>query len=124
MATSTKDNLIVHAACALRPERPVYVFDPTGFSEWPDPWAGIRSPGARIPWSPSTVPARSTLPPGGSRGIQHADYFLSCNEATHSCYLRAATVSRRDIVTVRQWVTKAAGHDASRSLRERPVGPE
>jgi hypothetical protein len=46
-ATSTKDDLIVYTACALRPERPVYVFDPTGCSESPAPWPAIRPPGAR-----------------------------------------------------------------------------
>ena len=37
VATSTKDDLIVHTACALEQQRPVYVFDPTSFSEWADP---------------------------------------------------------------------------------------
>ena len=53
VATSTKDDLIIHTACALREERPVYVFDPTGFSEWPnpvgwDPVAGCEDPQVAI----------------------------------------------------------------------------
>jgi type IV secretion system protein VirD4 len=124
VATSTKDDLIVHTACALREERPVYVFDPTGFSEWPnpvgwDPVAGCEDPQVAI-YRARALNAAA----GSSQGIQHADYFQSYNEAIHRCYLHAAAVSGRDIAAVRQWVNKAEGHDAIRSLRESPVAPE
>ena len=112
VATSTKDDLIVHTACALREERPVYVFDPTGFSEWPDPvgWdpvAGCEDPQVAI-YRARALNAAA----GSSQGIQHADYFQSYNEAIHRCYLHAAAVTGRDIATVRQWVNRAESHDA------------
>ena len=124
VATSTKDDLIVHTACALRQERPVYVFDPTGFSEWPDPvgWdpvAGCEDPQVAI-YRARALNAAA----GSSQGIQHADYFQSYNEAIHRCYLHAAAVSGRDIATVRQWVNRAESHDAIRCLRESPAAPE
>ena len=124
VATSTKDDLIVHTACALREERPVYVFDPTGFSEWPDPvgWdpvAGCEDPQVAI-YRARALNAAA----GSSRGIQHADYFQSYNEAIHRCYLHAAAVSGRDIATVRQWVNRAESHDAVRCLRESPAAPD
>jgi type IV secretory pathway TraG/TraD family ATPase VirD4 len=124
VATSTKDDLIVHTACALREERPVYVFDPSGFSEWAepvgwDPVAGCEDPQVAI-YRARALNGAS----GSSQGIQHADYFQSYNEAIHRCYLHAAAISGRDIAAVRQWVNKAEGHDAIRSLRESPVAPE
>ena len=124
VATSTKDDLIVHTACALRQERPVYVFDPTGFSEWPepvgwDPVAGCEDPQVAI-YRARALNAAA----GSSQGIQHADYFQSYNEAIHRCYLHAAAVSGRDIATVRQWVNRAESHDAIRCLRESPAAPE
>jgi type IV secretion system protein VirD4 len=124
VATSTKDDLIVHTACALRQERPVYVFDPTGFSEWAepvgwDPVAGCEDPQVAI-YRARALNAAA----GSSQGIQHADYFQSYNEAIHRCYLHAAAVSGRDIATVRQWVNRAESHDAIRCLRDSPVAPE
>ena len=124
VATSTKDDLIVQTACALREERPVYVFDPTGFSEWAepvgwDPVAGCEDPQVAI-YRARALNAAA----GSSRGIQHADYFQSYNEAIHRCYLHAAAVSGRDIATVRQWVNRAESHDAIRCLRESPVASE
>jgi type IV secretion system protein VirD4 len=124
VATSTKDDLIVHTACALRQERPVYVYDPTGFSEWLDPvgWdpvAGCEDPQVAI-YRARALNAAA----GSSRGIQHADYFQSYNEAIHRCYLHAAAVAGRDIATVRQWVNRAESHHAVRHLRESPVAPE
>jgi hypothetical protein len=59
---------------------------------------------------------------GNSRGIERADPFQSYNEAIHRCYVNAAAVSGRDIVAVRQWVNKAAGHDAGR-LTKPPRSP-
>ena len=97
----------------------MYVFDPTGFSEWPDPvgWdpvAGCEDPQVAI-YRARALNAAA----GSSQGIQHADYFQSYNEAIHRCYLHAAAVSGRDIATVRQWVNRAESHDAIRcSARE------
>jgi type IV secretory pathway TraG/TraD family ATPase VirD4 len=124
VATSTKDDLIVHTACALRHERPVYVFDPTGYSEWPDPvcWdavAGCEDPHVAI-YRARALNAAA----GSSRGIQHADYFQAYNEAIHRCYLHAAAVSGRDIAAVRQWVNRAESRDAIRALRKSPSAPE
>ena len=100
----------------------MYVFDPTGFSEWPDPvgWdpvAGCEDPQVAI-YRARALNAAA----GSSQGIQHADYFQSYNEAIHRCYLHAAAVSGRDIATVRQWVNRAESHDAIRCLRESPRG--
>ena len=79
VATSTTDALIVHTACALQPRRPVYVFDPTGFTM--DPGCQRGSSGRHLPCP--CVP----MPPRAVQGIQHADYFQSYNEAIHRCYL-------------------------------------
>src|SRR5580704_15766159 len=124
VATSTKDDLIVHTACTLQQQRPVYVFDPTGFSEWADPvgWdpvAGCEDPQVAI-YRARALNAAA----GSSRGILHADYFQSHNEAIHRCYLHAAAVSGGDIATVRQWVNRAESHDAIRYLRESPAAPD
>src|ERR1022692_3245939 len=60
VATSTKDDLIVHTAFALREERPVYVFDPTGFSEWPAPVRLTLRRAARRASSTPTTSSRTT----------------------------------------------------------------
>ncbi len=123
VATSTKDDLIVHAACALQQERPVYVFDPTNFSEWADPvgWdpiAGCEDPQVAI------YRARAlTAASGSARGIEHADYFQAYNEAIHRCYLHAAAVSGRDVATVREWVNRADTLEAGEALAESPSAP-
>jgi len=123
VATSTKDDLIVHTACALKQERPVYVFDPTSFSEWPDPvgWnpvAGCEDPQVAI------YRARAlTAASGSARGIEHADYFQSYNEAIHRCYLHAAAVSGRDVATVREWVNRADALEAGQALAASPSAP-
>src|ERR1700726_1133230 len=107
VATSTKDDLIVHAACALELKRSVYVFDPTAFSEWAtpvgwDPVVGCDDPQVAI-YRAKALTAAS----GSARGIEHSDYFQSYNEAIHRCYLHAAAVSGRDVATVREWVNGA-----------------
>ena len=121
VATSTKDDLIVHTACALEKQRPVYVFDPTDFSEWADPvgWdpvAGCTDPQVAI------YRARAlTAASGSARGIQHADYFQSYNEAIHRCYLHAAAVTGRDIGVVRQWVNRADAKETVGALIASPT---
>ena len=123
VATSTKDDLIVHTACALQRDRPVYVFDPTGFSEWAnpvgwDPVAGCEDPQVAI------YRARAlTTASGSARGIQHADYFQSYNEAIHRCYLHAAAVSGRDVSVVRDWVNRADRQAAATALAASPAVP-
>jgi len=109
-----KDDLIVHTAFALRRESPVDVFDPTGFSECgPTPWAGITSPGARVP-RVAIYPARALNDASGRSGASSTPiYFQSFNKAIHHCCLHAAAVSGRDIVAVRQWATRPR---ADRSL--------
>ena len=123
VATSTKDDLIVHTACALEQDRPVYVFDPTGLSEWSDPvgWdpvAGCEQPQVAI------YRARAlTAASGSARGIQNAEYFQSYNEAIHRCYLHAAAVSGRDVSVVSSWVNRAEAKDAVEALLDSPVAP-
>ena len=123
VATSTKDDLIVHTACALEQQRPVYVFDPTSLSEWAtpvgwDPVAGCQDPQVAI------YRARAlTAASGSARGIEHADYFQSYNEAIHRCYLHAAAVSRRDVATVREWVNRADALEAGQALADSPSAP-
>ena len=124
VATSTKDDLIMHTACALEQERPVYVFDLTRFSEWPDSmrWnlvSGCEDPQVAI-YRARALNAAS----GSSRGLRHADYFQANNEAIHRCYLHAAAIARRDIGTVRTWVNLAETGEAVRALATSPLAPE
>ena len=124
VATSTKDDLIMHTAGALEHERPVYVFDPTGFSEWPDSisWdvvSGCQDPQVAI-YRARALNAAS----GSSRGLRHADYFQANNEAIHRCYLHAAAVSGRDIGSVRVWVNLGETGEAVKALAGSPLAPE
>jgi type IV secretion system protein VirD4 len=121
VATSTKDDLIVHTACALGSGRPVYVFDPTGFSEWPDPVGWDPVAGCEDPQVAIYRAKAFTAASGSARGIQNSSYFQAHNEAIHRCYLHAAAVSQRNISAVREWVNLSETAEAVRALSSSPV---
>ena len=124
VATSTKDDLVVHTACALQSGRPVYVFDPTGLSEWANPVGWDPVEGCQDPHVAIYRARALTAASGSARGIQHADYFQAYNEAIHRCYLHAAALAGADIATVRHWVNRAEATDAQLALASSPSSAE
>lgn len=107
VATSLRPDLLLHTITTRATgERPVWVFDPTNISLWPDrlrwsPVAGCREPAAAIRRAHAMV--MGARDPADQRG--DADWRRLASDVLR-CYLHAAALAGGDIADVLRWAAK------------------
>jgi len=124
VATSTKDDLVVHTACLVDRDRPVQVFDPLGITEWRSCMRWSPTERCGDPQVAITRAKALTVASGVTGGIDHTDYWQAHNETIFRAYLHAAALAERDIATVRAWVNRAEIAEPAKILADSPVAAE